>query len=111
MNDANKELEEEKIAFQKEMTEYRVMQQEKIAANERSIADFQSRISGQKADVKEDYEKKIAELNMKNTDLKKKMADFKTDSRENWEKFRDEFGRDMDQLGTALKEFTTDNNK
>ncbi len=89
---------------------YRQQTAEKIAANNKSIAEFNARIEAEKADVKADYKMKIAELEKKNSDLKMKLDGYKAESKDQWETFKLEFNRDMDQLGAALKDLTVKNN-
>lgn len=109
--EANKKLDEEKAAYQQDMKEFKIRSAEQIAANEKSIEEFNARIATQKMEAKAEYQKKIDELNTKNSDLKKKIADFNTDSKSSWELFKSEFSRDMDELGTAFKDFTVTNEK
>ena len=75
------------------------------------IADFKSRIANEKKAVKDEYNKKIAELEQKNADTQKKLNEYKADSKEKWEMFKSEFNRDMDELGNALGNLTVKNNK
>jgi DNA anti-recombination protein RmuC len=109
---ANEELIQENEAYVKEMEEYRKTTAEQIAANEKSLEEFNTRIAKEKGEAKAEYQKEIEELNKKNSDMKRKMAEFKTDNKTNWETFKIEFSRDMDELGTAFKNFTVkDKNK
>lgn len=97
--------------YKKDMEEFKKIAEDKIAANEKSISEFNARIATQKSEAKAEYEAKIAELNEQNVDLKKRISDFKTDSKSSWESFKTEFSNDMDKLGTALKSFTINNEK
>jgi hypothetical protein len=107
--EASKELGEATDDYQAEVAKYKIETADKITANEKSIADFNSRINTEKKEAREDYKKKIAELEAKNTDMKMKMDGYKADSKENWEKFKVEFARDMDELGQAFKDLTVKN--
>ncbi len=69
--EANKDLEQANQEYLIDIDKYRRETNEKIAANVKIIADFNSRIEMQKANAKEDYKMKVAELEQKNTDLKK----------------------------------------
>lgn len=89
-----------------DMENYRKETAEKIATNEKSIADFNARIENEKADIKKNYKEKIKVLEQKNSDIKKKMDDYKADGKEKWEQFKSEFSHDMDELGKAFKDFT-----
>ena len=104
LNDANE-------AYQKEIDTYRREADEKIAANNKSIAEFNARIALEKKDAQDDYKRQIAALEQKNSDLKKKMDDYKADGKEKWEQFKTEFSRDMDELGKAFKDLTVKNVK
>jgi hypothetical protein len=109
--ETNKKLTEENLAYQKDMEDYKKITAEKIAANEKSIEEFNARIAYQKSEAKAEYTKKIADLNAKNSDMKKKMADFKADNKSSWESFKSEFGHDMEELGKAFRDFTVNNEK
>ena len=109
--EANKDLNEANEEYLAEIESYRKVAEDKIAANDRIIADFNSRIEQEKQDVKADYKKKIVLLEQRNSDIKKKLDDFKADGKEKWESFKAEFNRDMDELGNAFKDFIVKNNK
>lgn len=111
VTESQDKLNESKEDYTKEMEEYKEKTAEQIAANEKSIQEFNARIANQKSSAKADYQKKIAELDAKNSDLKKKMAEFKAYSKSSWETFKTEFSRDMDELGNALHDFTVKNEK
>ncbi len=111
VTEANEELDQANDEYLADITSYRTMTDDKIAANEKSIAEFEARIANEKKEAKADYQKKIDELNQKNTDMKKKMDDYTADGKENWENFKTEFSHDMDELGTAFKDLTVKNTK
>ena len=111
VTEANQDLEKANNEYIEEIDRYKFEMNEKIEANNKSIADFKQRINEQKKEAKEDYKKKIAELEQKNTDSKKKMDDYKADSKEGWENFKTEFNHDMDELGKAFKSLTVNNVK
>ena len=85
--------------------------EEKIDANEKSIAEFKARIAKEKRENRAKYEKKLAGLEQKNSDMKKKLDEYKEDGKEKWTSFKNEFSHDMDELGKALKGFTVKHNK
>lgn len=76
----------------------------KIAANDKSIAEFKSRIENEKNDARIEYQKKITALEQKNSDSKKKLDEYKVEGKEQWESFKAEFSRDMEELGNAFKD-------
>jgi hypothetical protein len=84
---------------------------EQIAANDRSIAEFRSKMKQQKRKINADYENKIAKLEQKNADLKKRIDEYKAEGKESWDKFKAEFDHDMSELGKAFKDLTVKNIK
>jgi outer membrane murein-binding lipoprotein Lpp len=107
--EANQQLENANKEYEADIAKYKIETDDKIAANQKSIADFNARIANEKAATKEAYQKKLAELEQKESDLKKKMDEYKMDGKENWIIFKTEFNRDMDELGKALKDLTVKN--
>jgi outer membrane murein-binding lipoprotein Lpp len=109
MVEAQEALEQERKALQQEVDAYRESLNERIAANEQNIREYQSKIASQKSDTRLAYEKKIAELNTRNENLRLKMSDFQSESKQDWEAFKNELDRDMEELGNAFKDFTIKN--
>ncbi|MBB6004375.1 peptidase M23 [Arcicella rosea] len=109
--EANKDLIDANQAYLDDVESYKVTTAERIAANDKSIAEFKVRIDKEKKEAKADYLEKLTKLEQKNTDLKKKMDDYKDDGKENWDKFKAEFNHDMDELGEAFKDLTVNNVK
>lgn len=108
---ANNNLDEANLAYKADIENYRQATADKIAANEKSIAEFNTRVDLQKKEAKAEYKMKIAELEKKNSDMKKKMDEYKEDGKDNWEKFKTEFSHDMDELGNAFRDLTIKNTK
>ncbi len=111
VNEANKELNEANADYVKDMEAYRLLNADRVAANEKSIADFKIRIEKEKRENRAEYNKKLAELEAKNSDMKKKLDDYKGEGKDGWDKFKAEFNRDMDELGQAFKDLTVKNVK
>jgi len=109
--DADKELKEANEAYLLDIENYRMETADKIAANNKSIADFNLRIENEKKEVKAEYKKQIAELEQKNSDMEKKMDDYQADGKQKWEAFKTEFSHDMDELGKAFTDLTVNNTK
>lgn len=103
--EANQDLDNANIEYLADVEKYRKETAEKIAANDKSIAEFKARIALEKKDAQVVYNQKVVVLEQKNSDLKKKMDVFKADSKEEWEKFKIEFSKDLDELGTAFVNF------
>lgn len=102
--DANQEYLTEVENYKKETTE-------KIAANDKSIAEFKARVAQEKKSARADYLAKVETLEKKNSDLKKRMDDYKAQSKEQWEGVKTEFNHDMDEIGNAFKDLTVKNVK
>lgn len=101
-------------AINDSVTEYQIFKkeaEEKIIAQEKSIAEFKARIAKEKMENRAKYEKKLAELEQKNSDLKKKLDDYKDEGQSKWENFKAEFNSDMDKIGKAIKDLTVNNSK
>lgn len=106
LDKANQEYLQEYLA---DIESYRKEAAEKIAANDRSIAEFNARIENEKKEAQANYRKRIADLEQKNSDMKKKMDDYKAEGKEKWDKFKEEFSRDMEEVGKAFKDFAVKN--
>ncbi len=109
--DANKKLEEANKEYLVDIENYRQSEAAKIAANNKSIAEFRTRIATEKKEARAAYEQKITALEQKNSDMKKKMDDYQEDGKEKWESFKREFSRDMEDLGTSFSNFSSSSNK
>lgn len=108
---ANIDLEKANRAYEEDIANYRAETDNKITANNKSIAEFNARIELEKKEAQADYRKKIIQLEQKNSDMKKKMDDYKMTGKANWETFKTEFSHDMDELGKAFSGFTKNNDK
>ena len=97
--------------YEADVARYRKITEQKIAANKKSMKEFEVRIEKEKMEAKAEYKKKIADLEAKNNDLKKRLEDYKADGNDNWQKFKVEFNHDMNELGTAFKDLTVRNTK
>lgn len=111
VTEANKDLDKANQEYLADIEKFRKETADKIAANDKSIAEFKARIENDKKDAKADYNKKIAELEQKNSDMKKKLDDYKAEGKESWEKFKTEFSHDMEELGNAFRDLTVKNVK
>ena len=104
--DANTNLDQANQAYMADMAEYKKTTEEKIAANQKSIADFRERIAKDKAEARAEYTQKLDELEKKNTDMKKSLDDYKADGKDKWETFKTDFSHNMDGLGNSFKDLT-----
>ena len=108
---ANHDLEKANQEYRADIENYRKAESERIAANDRSIADLKASMEKSKKAAKADYKKKVALLEEKNADMKRKLADYKEDGKDKWATFKTEFSHDMDELGQAFKDLTVKNVK
>jgi len=79
-----------------------------IAANDKTIAIYKTRMTETNGKLKASYDRKIDTLELRNKELKAKLAAYKDDGKTSWEIFANEFKRDLDELGVALKGFVVD---
>ena len=93
--DAEKDLQMAEEEYLADVEQYKLLSAEKIAANDRSIAEFNARIEQEKKEVRADYKAKIKSLETKNSDMKKKMDEYRVEGKDKWELFKTEFGKDM----------------
>lgn len=107
--EAEQDLEEAKDEYKSDMEQYRLMTAEKIAANERAIADYNNSLARDKRAVTAEIKEEIAELEAKNNKLKMKIGEYTDNGKDNWESFKTEFNRDMDDLGTSISNIGRDN--
>jgi phosphoenolpyruvate-protein kinase (PTS system EI component) len=108
---ANQDLDQANREYLADVEKYRKEASEKIATNEKSIAEFNARMANEKSEAKAAYQQKITAIEQKNSDMKKKMDEYKAEGKDQWEKFKIEFSHDMDELGNAFKNLTTSDNK
>lgn len=106
---ANEDLDKANKEYLEDVDLYRKEIAEKIAANDLTIAEFNTKIENEKEEAKADYRKKVADLKQKNSDMKLRMGDYKVDSKEKWKMFKTEFSHDMEELGKAFKDLVVKN--
>jgi outer membrane murein-binding lipoprotein Lpp len=111
VKEANENLEKANKEYLEDIEKYRTDVNQRIAANDKIMADFKAKLEADKKIAKTDYNEKIAELEQKNNAMKKKMAGYKTDEQDKWQSFKNEFNHDMDKLGEAFEDLTTKNVK
>ena len=106
-NDLNVIQNEAEMDYQ----QFRIVYDNKIMANEKSIAELKVNIEGANEENRVTYKKKLAELERRNNDLKIELNDRKSDSSDDWQEFKTEFKSDMDELGKAFADFSVNNNR
>jgi pyruvate/2-oxoacid:ferredoxin oxidoreductase beta subunit len=109
--ESKENLKDAKEEYLEDLEAYRAEENQRIAANNETIAQIKLQIEKEKAVEKSKHQKQIAELEAKNTEMKMKIDAYQADGKENWEHFKLEFKRDMDKLGSALKDLTVKNVK
>jgi PBP1b-binding outer membrane lipoprotein LpoB len=108
---ANQNLDQAKEDYIVDVEKYRKETAEKIAANEKIEADFNTRIMNDRIEARDEYKKKVAVLDQKDTDMKKRMAEYKLEGKDKWASFKEGFNKDMDALGQEWKDLTTNKAK
>ena len=109
--EANKDLNQANQEYVTDIENYRKETAEKVAANEKTIADFNLRIASEKKVAKMDYQKQVAVLEKQNSDLKMRLENYKEEGKEKWEIFKTKFTHDMEVMGDALKNLTVKKGK
>lgn len=107
VNEANIKLDSAIKNYQSDMNAYRIETANRIALNEKSIADFNMKIAKDKKEARTEYMKKIAELEKKNAEMKKKLDDYKDAGDDKWKTFKVAFNKEMDDLGKSIKDLTS----
>ncbi len=69
--EANKDLNKANKEYLGDMRNYKKETADKIAANDKSIAELKARVEYEKKEAKVDYKKKIAELEQGNSGMKR----------------------------------------
>ena len=105
--EANNKLDSAIKNYKVDIAAYRIETANQIASNEKTIADFNSKIAKKKKEVKADYLKEIAALEKKNTDMKMKLNSYKDDGNDKWRTFKSEFSKEMNDLGKSIKDLTS----
>ena len=101
---ANKELNQ---AMKDSIQQFRKESEEKLNANEKSIAEFKVKISKEKQENRARYERKLADLELQNREMRKNLEEFNDAQRDKWESFRDRFKHDMDAHARTIRDFWT----
>lgn len=104
--EANKDLKQANQEYVTDIENYRKETAIKVAANEKAIADFNTRIASEKKADRVDYEKKVAVLEKQNSDMKMRLENYKEEGKEKWEIFKTQLTHDMEVLGEDFKNLT-----
>ena len=107
--DASNNLEEAKKEYIADVERYRISTNERIAANDKLLADLKAAVGKDKLKAKKEYSDRIFELEKKNAEMKKKMNEYKAEEQDKWENFKTEFNHDLDGLGDAFRDMTVKN--
>jgi len=116
-NDLDKAKDELIVAeenYTAEVLKFKNQSNEKIAENEKLIAEIKPMLVNKNKTVKaekEGIEDKIGILEQKNNELKSKLNEYQDKGEEQWKTLKEEFSHDVDELGKSLKNFRVDNKK
>ncbi len=97
--------------YAKEIDQYKRDQAQKLADNEKNIAEYRVKIKNDNITVRERREKKVAELEVENKNLRTKLDAYNDNDPNNWQRFKSEFNQSMDHLGNSFKELFHDDDK
>jgi hypothetical protein len=64
VGEANQDLDEANAAYEKEVADYKMEADQRIEANNKSIAEFKARVELQKADARQDYKNKTCKTSL-----------------------------------------------
>jgi hypothetical protein len=107
--EANNNLDKANEEYVKDIENYKKQGADKIAANEKTLADLNAKVENETAKGKAERKKKIADLELRNSEMKKKLADYKPDGQQKWDAFKAECNHDLDGLGKAFEDLTVKN--
>lgn len=109
--DAQQKLEEANADYEAELENYRRDVATRSENNTRTLEEFKARVNEKRADARDEYNRKIAELEQKNRDMKLKVDGYKADGKDKWEQFKREVDHDMEELGNSIRDLGNDNVK
>lgn len=109
--DAQQKLEEANADYEAELENYRRDVATRSENNTRTLEEFKARVNEKRADARDEYNRKIAELEQKNRDMKLRVDEYKADGKDKWEQFKREVDHDMDELGNSIRDLGNDNVK
>jgi thymidylate synthase len=107
--EAKESLDEARKEYVLRYEAFKLESDNKIAENEKVIAELKAKAKMESNAAKRDFEKELAVLEQKNQSLKEKMSYYKDEGDDKWESFKMEFDQDIDSLGQALKDLTKNN--
>ena len=111
VQDAKEELKEVKKELNAEFPAFKTDAENKIAANDKRIAELREKINRPgKAPFDGLRKKRIDELEEKNAQLRSRLYGYEKE-RSDWESFKREFNNDMEGMGEAFKNLGKDNVK
>jgi len=111
VTEANKELAKADMEYMADMEIYKKEIAEQIEKNNIKISELKAKNEKEKAKVKAETAKRIAELDQKNLNMKEKLNAYQEEGKENWDRFKTEFNHDMEGLGKAFQDLGVDNKK
>ncbi|MES2559446.1 MAG: hypothetical protein V4590_06885 [Bacteroidota bacterium] len=111
LKEAKQELSQEQRDSVADYMAFKQESEERIAANEKTIAAFKERMVTDKKQLKKADQQVIDELEQRNIDMRKKLDEYQANGKDSWVEFKKEFSHDMDELGQSLKNLTIKNTK
>ena len=111
VTDAKNNLDLANQDYMIDMENFRKKTADKIAANDKSIAEFKKNTVLKNKETNHDNVQQLAELEKRNHDLKQRMDDYNGTGKDNWETFKTQFNQDMDDFGKNFNELINTKNK
>jgi uncharacterized protein HemX len=92
-----------KTPAQMEWEQFKADEEAMIAANDKIIMEYKTKMTDTKGKLKASYNKKIEALEMKNKEMKTKLDGYKQGNPSEWDKFKAEFKINMDLLDKDIQ--------
>lgn len=108
---AKDDLDKAREEYQAEIAKFKIEEGEKIAANEKLIADLKATIKDSKRAARTESAELVDAAEKQNRMLKTRLEDLNADSKDKWQSFKEEFNNDMSELGKSIAGLTKDNVK
>jgi hypothetical protein len=92
-------------AIKDSIQQFKKESEQQIIAYQKSITEFKVRIAREKNENRARDERRLAELEQQNREMKQRLADFDEERQDQWVSFRNKFNHDMEEHGKAFRDF------
>ena len=108
---AKEELTAARLDSINEYSKYRKEIDNRLAENDKQIAEIRANVKMQKASIRAKMDKDLDVLMQKNEDFKIEMKNQKDGIYSNWESFKQSYNTNLDALGKSISEMAQNNMK